>query len=238
MALAKKKVKASQVKKNWYPILAPKLFNSQIVGEIPAFEAASTVGKLVPVNLMNLTGDMRKQNISMVLKINNVANGKLQTETIGYQVLTSSIKRLVKRGKNKVDYCFNAVTSDGNKVNIKIIIITRNLTNLSSLTALRHASKKAFKETVARMTFDNLISDVVAYKLQNAIKKILNKTYPIRVCEVRYLRKTGKGKVPVIPKTEAPKEEPKEVKEEPKPEVKEEPKKEVKEAKPKAEVKA
>ena len=203
-----RKVRAVGAKKTWFPIVAPKSFNSQVVGEIFIAEPSSAVGRLVPVNLMNLTGDMRRQNVNIIFKINNVTGNKAYTETIGYEILTSSIKRLVKRAKNKVDYSFTAETADNYKVKIKVLMITIALTKLSTLTSLRNAAKENVRKTLSKMKYEDFVSELVNYKIQLTLKKQLSKVYPLRNCEIRSMRIMHRAKAPVEEKPKAkPKKE-------------------------------
>ena len=207
MAKAKKRAtRATGVKKTWFLILAPKLFNSQVVGETLVAEPSKSIGKLVPVNLTSLTGDMRRQNIQIIFKIDNATGSKFYTEIVGYEMLASSLKRLVRRGKNKIDYSFTASTAEGNKVRIKVIMITRGMTKLSSLTGLRKACEENVKRILSQMNYGNLVDDVIHHNIQSNLKKLLNKIYPLKICEIRYMRLLKKGKKPEkAVKKEAPK---------------------------------
>src|SRR3989339_814793 len=57
---------ASKVKrKKWINVIAPKLFNNEIMGEIPVTEPKSLVGRCISVSLMGLIGDMKKQGTNV-----------------------------------------------------------------------------------------------------------------------------------------------------------------------------
>ena len=58
--------KATTIKKKiWVQLVAPQSFNSQLIGEIPTTETKKLIGRVVTVNLMSLTGDMKKQNTNI-----------------------------------------------------------------------------------------------------------------------------------------------------------------------------
>ncbi len=208
MAKAKRRgTKGSAVKKQWFPIIAPRVFNKQTVGEMFLVDAASAMGRLVPINLMNLTGDMRKQNFTVYFKINNITNNKLFTDIVGYEALPSSIKRLIRRGKNKIDYSLMASTSDGYKLRVKLVLVTRNITKLSSLTSLRRVCDEALKKLISNMTYESFISELIGYKIQMGMKKQLSKIYPLKICEIRYVRVIKEGAVKAVAKESAVKDE-------------------------------
>ena len=196
MAKAKKRAtRGTVVKKSWYPITAPRMFNEQVIGEILIAEPSKAIGRMVPANLMNLTRDMKKQNINVMFKIINVTGSKLYTEFVGYDMQASSIKRMVRRGKKKIDYTFSAVTGDGVKIKLKAIIVTRNNTNLSTLTSLRKACRDNIRNMFAKIKCDDVIRDLISHKTQSIAKKTLGKIYPLKLLEFRSVRLGKKSKV-------------------------------------------
>ena len=217
MAKAKKRVAKSKAKKKWYPILAPSMFNSQVIGEIPVEEPSKVIGRIVPVNLMNLTGDMRKQSTTISFKINSITGEKAYTEVIGFDVAASAIKRIIRRGKRKVDTNVSAKTSDEKKIKLKIVLVTRGLTCRSVLSSLRKSTKENLIRIIGKMKYDEVLKMLTINKLQIDLKKSLNKIYPIKMCEVRHM---------------SIEKEKKHHEEEPKAEIKQEEKVEEKETKP------
>ena len=59
-------------KKKWFEIVAPKLFDERVIGETTALEPDKLIGKPVLINLMALTNDPRKQNVSIKFNIESV----------------------------------------------------------------------------------------------------------------------------------------------------------------------
>lgn len=185
MAVAKKQAKVA--KKLWYPILATPLFNNCVIGETLVDAPEKMLGKVIPANLMGLTGDIKKQNSVLKFKVNRIENRQGLTEVIGFEIQSASIRRLVRRGKNKIDQSFVFQTSDGKKVAIKVLMITNFLAKLSVLSSLRNKNELLLKEYVPKLDYDHLIEEVVMHKLQSNIKKILHKIYPLRIYEIRHI---------------------------------------------------
>ena len=42
-------------------------------------------------------------------------------------------------------------------------------------------------KTIKKMTYDELISDLISRKLQDSMRQNFSKMYPLKVCEIRYL---------------------------------------------------
>ncbi|MBW2977331.1 hypothetical protein KY331_00650 [Candidatus Woesearchaeota archaeon] len=238
MVVAKKAGKKVR-KKQWFQIVAPKLFNNQPIGEVFLYDAADAVGRYVNVNLMNLTRDVRRQNIKIKFVINRVSDNIAHTDIAGYEMIPASIKRMVRRGKSKIEISLVVETADRKKVRIKPILITRFLVKSSVSIGLRKKAEEIIDKNFRKTPYAALVQEIVAHKFQSNLKRSLSKIYPLRVCEIKNMSIEKEAKAKGLSAEIIKKEiEAKEVKE--KAEEKEKIKKEEKteEKKPKKEVKA
>ncbi len=176
-----------QKKKKWCPIIAPNIFNNKVIGESLLDDASMLMNRHVTVNMMQLNGDMKRQNVSIMFKVTDVKEGKGLTDAVKYEISSSSLRRLAKRDKDKLSDSFVVKTSDGKLVRIKPLMITNNLTKGSVSAALIKDCRAVCKELVNKITFEQLISDLVMNKFQKEVKELLHKTYPLRTFEVRML---------------------------------------------------
>lgn len=176
-----------QKKKKWCPIIAPAMFNNKVIGESLLDDASMLMNRHVTVNMMQLSGDMKRQNVSIMFKVTDVKEGKGLTEAVKYEISSSSLRRLAKRDKDKLSDSFVVKTSDGKLVRIKPLMITNNLTKGSVSAALIKDCRAVCKELINKIQFEQLIGDLVANKFQKEVKELLHKTYPLRTFEVRML---------------------------------------------------
>lgn len=179
--MAKQKV----IKKEWYPILAPKLFQNAVLGETPVYDPQHMIGKGITKNLMNLTNDVKRQNININFKVVGVQNGKAITDIVGYYMAQSSIRRMIRRNIEKIIMSFPCKTSDNKNLQIKPLLITRSATTGSVATKMRKNAQDFLVRYIGSVSYDNLVNDLVDHKLQNSLRKILSKIYPLRVCEIK-----------------------------------------------------
>lgn len=202
-------------KKVWVSILAPKMFNEIVVGETPADSAQATVGKVVTVNMMTLTGDARKQSINAKLKIMDVKEGKAFTKLIKYEINPSAIKRLVRRNKERIDESLVYQTKDGVKVRIKPFILTINQTRSSTVAEIRKRLKVFLYKTIAQTTYDDLFKLVIENRIQKEIGMSISKLYPLKNVEIRvmHIEKDDAKITPPPMLRERPKEEEEKVEE-------------------------
>ncbi len=186
--MAKKVVKKAgkaKIKKKWVPVLAPKSFNSQQLGETYVASPEDALGKTVTANLMNLSGDMRKQGIEIRFDVVKVQEGKALTAVTGYELLPSNMKRLVRRGRSKVADSFITRTATKRRVRIKPLIITTSRASARVCTAIRLAVRAKLKELVGSMSFEKLIQELIGFRIQRALKEAAAPIHPIKTAEIR-----------------------------------------------------
>tara|TARA_Y100000310_G_scaffold343460_1_gene451179 strand:+ start:568 stop:1536 length:969 start_codon:yes stop_codon:yes gene_type:complete len=250
-SMAKAKVGTKIKKKLWYKIFDSGAFGKAVLGETFVEFPEQVLGKTMAINMMDLTRDPKKQNTIIKFVVTDMKGEKANAQVIGYGLNNSSVKRMMRRGKARVDLSEVYLSKDGKHVRVKPFIVTRVASAKSTLTDIRAAVDKFFKELLKNTTYDQLVNTLIAYKIQRQLRDQIEKIIPLASCEVREMklvtiRKEGEKEklVDVLgssksKKTEKPKEVKKEVKEEKKEVKKEEVKKEekVEEVKPKVEEK-
>ena len=221
-----KSSKGTKIKKmKWVQVLSSVLFGKESIGEIPVHEPKSLVGRSVTVNLMTLTRDMKKQNTRIRFVITHIKGDQANTELYGYYLNSASIKRLVRRGKDKVAILTICKTSDNKKIRILTMIIPHSKVKGSIATNFRNSASRYIAAYAAKTTFETMIKELITNKLQREIKSALKKIYPARIVEVAKLH-IEKEKGPVETKIVEDIKVEEEVKEKPAEEKTEEPKKE------------
>jgi small subunit ribosomal protein S3Ae len=203
-----KKIKEAKAKKRWHIVVAPPLFSNQVICETLIGEPETAIGRIIPINLMTLTGDIKSQNFNLIFKITNVSGDKADTEIVGFDMALSSIKRMVRRGKDKIDMSFVVVTADQKRLRLKFVLVTSNATYLSVLGQLRNSLKDTATKMVGTINYIDLVESIVRHKIQMEIRKVLNKIFPLKVCELRYMgfekAKIGQAEKIVAAEEEAP----------------------------------
>ena len=225
-------------KKKYYPIIAPPVFDKQEIGEIPLYDLNECIGRTLSLNLITLINDPKKQNVNIKFEITNIDGQKALTEVIGYHIVQSSVRRMIKRKKIRIDDSFAVKTNDSKSVRIKPFLITAGFIRRSALRGLRENLRDIITKDVSKMSYEDLIVGLISRKFQNELRSRLNKIYPLAVCEIRAMEieKEKKGATEQKKKKKERKGEPKKVKEAEEEKVKEE-KETKKEDKEKAEEK-
>jgi small subunit ribosomal protein S3Ae len=184
--MAKQQTAAEKIrKKKWFPVLAPKLFNERVIGEIPLYESGAMLKRGLTVNMMNLTGDPKSQHINVKVRINEVKEGKGMTEILGLEIMPSSVKRLVRRDRTKIDDSVVVQTSDKKVVRIKPLLITNSVVDTSVTKSIRTRVRNNLSRFVSKLTYERLVEEILSYKLQKFIGNLACKITPIRTSEIR-----------------------------------------------------
>ncbi len=187
MGKARKEGKAIDIwkRKRWYQLIAPKTFRETVLGETPALEPEMVVGREATLSLMAVTNDMKKQNINVSFVVEKVTGDKAFTEFRKYELSPAFIKRMVRRGRDRIDEVLTLHTADKVKITLKPFVITNGNTSSSVLGKLRKAVSLEIKKRVEYTNFNELVSLIVARKIQSEVYSVLNKIYPLRNMEIR-----------------------------------------------------
>mgnify|MGYP001588512836 CR=1 FL=1 len=173
-------------KKQWCPIIAPKQFDNVVLGETLVYDPQAMLGKTLSHSLMNLINDMKRQNINIHFKVIEVDGNKAKTAITGYQIIPSSVKRFVRRNSEKMDISFTCETADNIFLRVKPLIVAKADVKGSIAAKLRNNAVSFLAKTIKKMTYDELINDLISHKMQAMMRENLNKIYPLKVCEIRY----------------------------------------------------
>ena len=185
MAKAKKTKAIKEIKKKWFNIFAPEMFNKAYVGETLVAEPNEMLNKTIVVNLMDLTKSIKLQNVNIKFKVNEIKENDAFTTVVEYEMNPSSIRRLVRRNIEKLDDSFIVSTSDGKYVRVKPLVITRSATKDSITSVMRKEIRNVIIKECSTRTYEAFVKDVVAGKIQAELSQRLNKIYPVRIVAIR-----------------------------------------------------
>lgn len=197
MAVSKEKAILKKVRKKWISVIANGIFEGRVIGEIPVEDPMTLKNRTISINLMNLTGDIKRQNINIKFLIHEVTESSANAKPILYSLSNGFIKRIVRRDKNKVDDSFSIKTSEGILIRIKPMLITNTKTNRSTRAELLRETRRFLKDHISNTSLNQLINEVVDYNLQKAIRERLHKIFPVKSAEIRILGLETRSKITI-----------------------------------------
>ncbi len=170
--------------KDWFSILAPKLFGENFLSETPATDSKYLAGRVIEVPVSTLLGDKTKSHMKLIFKITDVENKKAHTQFAGFFVIREFIARNIRSGLKKLQVVDYAETKD----NWKLQITTTSVLNGNCKTTIRNKSRKLisefFKKQAASVTIDDFIKNVISSNYQRTVRKDCSKLYPVRFAEI------------------------------------------------------
>lgn len=175
-------------KKKWFSLLAPDIFGNTNIGELIEDEPSNAIGKQVVINYQIVSGNPRKQKINLILKVVGTEGSNLKTDLMGWELLPSMLKRIVRKKKERVDDSFVVKTNDDLYVRLKPIVITAVRASRSVTAVIRNYTKKYFVDKVSNSTFKELTSEIINESLQRDLKSKLMKILPVQYVDLRYFK--------------------------------------------------
>ena len=178
--------------KEWYNLLAPKLFNEKVIGGTPAGEAKTLMGRVIEVHLINLLDDLSKYYMKLYFKLIDVKEKIAYTEFAGLECLRDYISRMIRYGIKRVDTVQDLMTEDKKKIRVKTIIITSKKIKKNVSTTLKKFVEENIKKEVESNKTDKLLEDIINDTIKMSIMNEGSKIYPIRSFEIRKVETLNK----------------------------------------------
>lgn len=173
------------LKKNWYEIVAPKMFGEQVVGETLAVDAKQLVGRKINVSLMELGRDYNKFYIKLAFQIDRVDGTKAFTKLVGHDVMSERVSRMVQRRIRRVDCIQDIKTKDGVPLRIKTVLILMRRVGTSIKSSVRQRIEEVVESIAKEKTLEEIIHMIISDELQRTIYDECRKIYPVSGVEVR-----------------------------------------------------
>lgn len=171
--------------KEWFTLVAPKLFKEKIIGETPTSDPKSLIGRKTEVNLINLVEDLSKYYIKFYFKVNEIKDDKAYTEFSGLECMRDYISRLIRYGIARIDTVQDLTTKDNKKIRMKSIIVTSKKIKKNVEITLKKFVEDKIKKEVESSSIDELIEKTINDHIKNSVFKEGKKIYPIRAFEIR-----------------------------------------------------
>jgi small subunit ribosomal protein S3Ae len=172
-------------KKRWVQVLAPKIFREVVIGEVPLYEADQLKGRRMTVNMMTLTNNPKNQSIQVKIIVSEVKEGKGLTDLTGFETMPGSLKRIVRRGRTKIEDSFVVKTADNKLVRIKPLLVTNSLAARGVTAAVRRVVRNNVVRLAQKLSYEKLVEEIISFKLQKHLQSVVSKVAPIRNSEIK-----------------------------------------------------
>lgn len=147
--------------KKWYKIMASKHFNNIELAQTPGVDEEAVMGRVVSMNARDLTGNIKKNQLMVKFRVNDVQGLNANTELHSVELQPSATKRLTRRRASKVESVDNVLCKDGTRARIKTIALCAYKITRTQETAIRAAIKKEVEKIARNFDFQDLVHDLV-----------------------------------------------------------------------------
>ncbi len=171
------------IKRDFYEVNAP-LTATKI--HLYAGAPEDLNGKVVK---LDLTKSLRGKSLELKMKV-RLEDGKLEAEPVSALLVSSYIRKMMRRGTDYVEDSFEAKCRDV-KVRVKPFFITRKRVSRPVRNVLRETAKKFLEGYLKTRTAREIFSEIMANKLQKQLALKLKKIYPLALCEIRMFEVVG-----------------------------------------------
>lgn len=173
--------------KKWFSVYAPKQFNDAIVGEMPANDEKSAVGRKIVIGLDSLTHNPNHAYTNVVLRVTSAEGSAAHTQLVSIVQLYSYIRSLVRRYKSISTSVLPVVSKDGKKMVLKMLVITRQRATNSRISGIRKEMNERITSYARDTDSTEIINAIVEGKFQAELSANLRHITPISKVEVRAL---------------------------------------------------
>ncbi len=177
--------------KKWLSIYAPQVFNGVEIGEMPANDEKSAIGRNITVSMDALTHNPSHAYSNVVLKVVDVNGGAAHTRLVLIEELYSYIRSLIRRYRSVADSVLQATTSDNVSVVLKMFAVTKSRTAHTKLMGIRKEMNEMAASFAGEHTANEVIAAVIDGKLQASMQARLHHITQINKVEIRKLEIAG-----------------------------------------------
>src|SRR3989337_1111484 len=182
---AARKIKDKWKSKVWYNLLAPEMFNRQLIGETLSDEPTKIVGRIAEVTVQDLTGDFSKMHIKLQFRVNQVQGQDAVTQFVGHDMTSDYIRRLTRRKRTRTDVTVDVATKER---------------------AIRAIIGNGVRDAASKLSMGEFMKAVISGELAKAVAVACKPIQPISRVEIRKSEVHEIGQAPAAPAPAAPPE--------------------------------
>lgn len=161
--------------KRWFNVYAPEILGGGAIGEIPAADDKSAVGRIIKVNMSWITNKPQHSFIVVGLRVTEVNGDAANTQLKYFEQTYSYLHSLVKRHSSIIYTIDKIGDKDGKPIVLKFVIVTKSKVTTPKIKALRKEMGVFAKEYVSGKSNKDFIKEVLDNNFQTeSIKRMQN----------------------------------------------------------------
>ncbi|MGI0141785.1 MAG: hypothetical protein ACREBF_04020 [Candidatus Micrarchaeales archaeon] len=171
--------------KVWFNVHTPKILGDSIIGEIPAQDEKSVIGRVIKVSLSWITKNPQHSFMTIGLRVISANGEAAQTEINYLEQVYSYTHSLVRRGSSAVYTISSLKDKDGKSVVLKLIGISRYKINTPKKQGIRRELSLFTTQYVNSLSTEAFVKAVIDGGFQMEAMKVVNRIAPMAKLEVK-----------------------------------------------------
>ncbi len=184
MAVNKKKVIDTWKTKQWYTIIAPKLFNEVDISQMPASEDETLMNRIIVYPLKDITRDISHLYTNVKLRVESIVGKKAYTKFIGHSIAREYLQALGRANRSLLYIVFDTTSADGVEFKVKCLIVTNGKASASQRAALRKELIQRLSAKIQKQDFGPFIQETLYGKASSELHGVLKKIFPVKRVEL------------------------------------------------------
>jgi len=170
-------------KKQSFDIMVPEIMGNYVAGTTITADPKNLMGRCTEISMRDLTENKAKQHLMLKIKIDNTKGDKALTSFKRFRLSRGYFMSISGRGTGKINYIHDIELSDGKKVRVKTVVLTRRSPTNSQR---KNVSDSIYNALKNRSDFDlpNFIHYVVDSKMSVEIYRNIRNICPMRRAEI------------------------------------------------------
>ena len=178
--------------KSWYTIVSPSYFGEKEIGLSPSSDPKYMIGRTIAVPVSTFTGNFKKASSMVLFKVDNCEGKRCTTKFIGHEVSDDTIRRMVRRRRERIDIITDIITKDLYKVAVKIVLVSDNKLTGTKRSEVRSSVVSFINSKSGDMNLSEFALYIIGDNIYGEIVDALKDIYPIRKIEIRRSEVFGK----------------------------------------------
>lgn len=171
--------------KEWFTIVAPKIFEEKEIGKTLASEPENLLNKTLSLSAIDLINDLSKYYLKFKFRITKLDGNRAMTEFDGSECTQDYISRMVLRRIRRIDVVQDLKTKDGIKIRVKALTTISKKARSSVEKTVREFISKLVRIEVENSTLNEFLKRMTSNELKTEVLKEARKIYPVRNFEIR-----------------------------------------------------
>ncbi len=173
--------------KKWFSVYAPKAFNDALLGEVPAKDEKSAIGRKIKIGLNVLTNNPQNSYTNLFFKITDIQGDKAQTSLVRMEILFSYMRTMVRRYRSVSLAVVKGTTKDGKAVVLKPIVVTAQRNTNTRVSGIRKEMTAQLSAYITENDSDAIVRSIIEGKLQHELFAKLRHIAPLGKVEIKRL---------------------------------------------------